>query len=280
MSKVSLTSQQMVKLGTDLVRRKGKRRKAIDAVPAARPLVATITRANNALVMSQPPTDSEIAKLTSQLTFIDGRHDDLVRGIDGRLESEYYLTRQQATRERITRLRGVIFASGRGIVQAAYMHEAGEVPFREARVTAEDRKFLRGLKTCEGVMLETLFDELQAVATEIGTLEQRREELGEEGELVIKNRTARYQWIRAINALVAVLESEGVDPTPIVGAIRKAEAKAERGGAAGGDIEEEEEDEDDDADGEDDVLDVETDAKDVLDPPAPTDVADPVDAES
>lgn len=276
---LKLTGQQMVKLGNDLVRPRGKQRKAIDAIPAARALVPTIVRANSVLVLSQPPTDSEIAKLTSQITLVDVRHDDLVRAIDGRLEAEHYATIKQATRERIARLRVVLFASGRGIIQASYMHEAGEVPFRAARVTAEDRKFLRSMKTCEGVTLEALFDELQAVATEIGVLEKRREELGEEGELVVKNRAARYQWIRAINALIAVLESEGADPTPIVGAIRKAEskgeAKAERGGVV---LEETDDTEAEDVAAEDTAV-GDTGDEDDLDPPAPTDL-DPVDAES
>src|SRR5690606_5417710 len=123
-----------------------------------------------------------------------------------------------------------VFRSGRSIIIASYMEEAGEVRFREARVTPASRKVLRKLKTYEGRTLEELYEERQAVATEIGVLEKRRQELGEEGEIIVKNRAARFQWIRAINALIAVLESQGIDPNTIIGPIRDAEAKAERRG--------------------------------------------------
>src|SRR5690606_38964127 len=102
------------------------------------------------------------------------------------------------------------------------------------RVTDDDRKLLRKLKIYDGRTVEDLFVELQETGARIGAIEKRRQELGAQGELVVKNRAARFQWIRAINALVAILASVEADPAPILGPIREAEAAAERRSARGG----------------------------------------------
>lgn len=274
----------MSKLGSDLIAPGGRQRSAIDAVPEARALIPMLSNTLDLLVASQPPSESKIRELTSKIRLVDVRHDDLVRGTDGRLEAEYYSTTSQEIREKITRVRAALFATGRAIIQASYVVEAGEVPFRAARVTAADREFLRTMETCEGRTLEQLVDELQALATEIGVIDKERDELGRDGELVVKDRAARFQWIRAINALIGVLVAAGVDPTPIVGPIDEKAAEAERRAAAGGD--------DDADDGSEDGLDEngnddnvvatggtnDTDTDGVLDPPIPTDVVDPTDA--
>ena len=290
MALIKLSNREMVKLGQDLLQTGGKQREKLDAVDAARALIPTLESSLSLLVLSEAPTNSEIARLTSQLTFVDGRHDSLVRAIDGRCEAEQDATTDPEVHEIMAQVRLAVFLSGRSIIVASYMEEAGEVRFREARVTPAIRKVLKKLKTYEGRTLEELYDELQAVATEIGVLEKRRQELGEEGEIIVKNRAARFQWIRGINALIAVLESQGIDPNTIIGPIREAEAKAERRGGAstGGGTNAT----NSNATGTNatdtgatdtratDTGATDTEAKDVLDPPVPTDVADPVDAES
>ncbi|HEY8427867.1 MAG TPA: hypothetical protein VIL20_05810 [Sandaracinaceae bacterium] len=223
-----LTNREMIKLGQDLVRPGGKQRQRIEEIPAARALVPTIERANEAVVVAQVPGDGAVAELTDQLGRLDVRHDDCARSIDRRFEAELYATTDEALRRRIAALRNAAFSTGMTIITASYTQQAGEVPLRAARITDDDRAFMRALKTYEGRTVEDLFDELQDTATQIGALEKRRQELGEEGEAVIKNRAARFQWIRAINALNAVLASENVDPQPILGPIFAAEAEADR----------------------------------------------------
>lgn len=249
--------------------------------PEIAPTCHPLQNAQELLVGSQAPNQSLIEELTKRLQLVDIRHDDLVRGIDGRLESEYWLTTSQAVRDFITQIRLALFATGRAIIQSAYIVEAGEVPFRAARVTDEHRRFLRKLTTADGETLEDKLDELQRVATELGVIEKQREELGTDGQLVLKERTARFAWIRAINALSAVLYPANVDPATILGPIEKEAAKAERRAAnkqssQGGDGTG-----DDSTNSDTGESAGETDApEDALDPPVPTDVVDTDDSES
>lgn len=283
---IKLSAREMVKLGNDLIRPGGAERIAIEAVPAARGLISTIQRANEGLASSQAPSGSEAAALSDEMMALDVRHDDLVRAIDGRLESEYYATEDEVLRKIITIVRAAVFASGRNIIQRTYMEEAGEVVMRDARVTAEHHAFLEKLTTYEGRTLEELYVELQAVATKLGELEKRRQQLDKDGALVTKSREARYQWIRAINALIAVLESENVDAGPILADIRAAEAKAERRAATSSKQDSTDTDAADVSGTDTDATDTEAtdtdvtdvtgrDESDVLDPPVPTDVVDP-----
>lgn len=228
MALTRLSNREMVKLGTDLIAPRDKQRAAIDAIEPARALVPVIEAANEALIASQVPVDTAVAALTAELTTVDGRHDDLVRALDGRLEAEEYAATNPTVREKMARVRGRMFATGRAIIQASYMEEAGEVPLRAVRVQEDERRLLRKLKTYDGRTLDELYQELQATGASIGALEQRRQQLGAEGEVVVKNRAARFQWIRAINALASVLDAQFADPQPILGPIRVAEADADR----------------------------------------------------
>lgn len=231
MALTKLTVREMVKLGGDLVREGGPERSAIERVGAARGLLPALEKAVEALIEAQAPKSTDVAELTAQLGALDLRHDDLVRALDGRLEAEQYATTDPVVREAFARVRTALFPSGRTIVQRSYVEQAGEAPLRAKRVEDADRMLLHGLETYGDRTLHDLYDELQQVAADIGAAERKRTRLGAEGERMLKAQAARLQWIRAVNALAAVLECESIDPKPILGSIRAAEANAERGGA-------------------------------------------------
>src|SRR5690606_2540142 len=262
MSLKKLSSKEMVQHGGNLLDPNEEPRKIIDRLETGPGMVAMIHRANERLIEAQPPSGSEIEALTNAIAALDARHDELVRALDARFESEYYATKDQELRGKIARTRKATFPTGRAIIQATHVEEAGETKLRAGRLTESDRELFRSFDTIEKVSGEALLDELQAVGTELGKLHKRRDQLGKEGELVLKAGEARYHWIRVIRALEAVLIGEGIDPVTVLGAIYAAAAKAERRGANGTDT-----DTETDTDPEAPVAD--------LDPPVPTDDDDP-----
>lgn len=278
MSLKRLSNQEMVQLGSNLLDPGEDPRRIIDALETGAGLISMIRRANEGLILAQPPSSSEIEALTNELARLDVRHDDLVRALDARLESEFYATTDENLRAAIALARRALLPAGRSIIQASYRAQAGETKLREGRVSEEDRKLLEKLETLEGETHEGLFRELQAVGAEMGQLHKRREQLGKEGEQVLKTNDARYAWIRAINAVEAVLIGEGIDPEKVLGEIYRARADAARREARRAAAATDDESGDDVTTGGDETADTEPEERQPaadLDPPVPTDDDEP-----
>ncbi len=179
------------------------------------------------LIAAQPPNDSVIAALTRQLGQLDGVHDDLIRSMFDRLQSEIRLAVDEDTRNALVAAHDALFPNGESTIQLSYAEEGGEAKMRAGRVDADILKTLHKMKTFDGRNLEALYQHWQEVATEVGRLDKRRDELGAEGAKVARAGDARNAWIRTINALAAVIVAAGIDEEPILGRIRQAEAAAD-----------------------------------------------------
>ncbi len=256
----NLRTREMVKLSGDILLPDSPQRLALDAVPKAAVLIVDLEAAHAGVIAAQPPSKAEIKKLTRLLKQKDHRHDELARCIEDRLLSEMAATRDVSIREQLAEVLAAVLATGRSIVNAAFIEQAGEAAMRAKRVTAPHRALLRKLETIEGVTFEALYDELQQVATEIGALDKRRSDTGAAHGALTKKRDARNQWIKVINGIAAVLQIAGADEGPILGDIRQAAT------TAGLRVEAADDDEDEDVDDDTDATDT-----DVLDPPVPTD---------
>src|SRR5690606_28743763 len=106
--------------------------------------------AHYGVIAAQPPNDAKIAELTNKLTFKDGRHDTLVRSIDGRIASELLHVTDPAAIEALTRARIALFPKGLTIINAGYGEQAGEVQLRAKRVDDSVRTTLSRLHTFDG----------------------------------------------------------------------------------------------------------------------------------
>ncbi|UJR87044.1 hypothetical protein [Sandaracinus amylolyticus] len=228
----SLTNAQIVELTAELLARGGKRRKALEAVRGAEGPLGQLERAYDGMIAAQPPPNTALAKLVTEMTSLDARHDACVRALLYRVDSEIVIAETDEARVSLGLLRDALFPTGAAIVQRSYVEEAGEGKLRDARVSASMRRTLAKLKFLDGRTGEELFALLQSSARALGEGEVKRAALGEEGQLVLKSGAARNQWIRVVNSVAAYLAAEGIDEEPILGAIRAAEAAAERGASS------------------------------------------------
>ncbi len=224
-----LSIEEMVERTSDLLSPETDEHKALVSFPLGKAMLPEIQSSYDGLIAAQPPNDSAIAALTSLLTQLDGDHDELVRAIFDRFQSEIRLALDDETRERLVRACDGLLPKGLATIQLSYAEQAGEAKLRAARVDDEIDKTLGKMKTYDGRTLGALYARLQETATEIGRQEKRRAQLGEEGARVARAGDARNQWIRTMNALAAVIAAARLDEAPILGRIRETEAKAERG---------------------------------------------------
>lgn len=175
---------------------------------------------------AQPPSNAAVRKLTALLGEKDARHDDIVRAFADRFASEIGVTKDPELRELLDEVLVAVLATGRSITNRSYTEQSGEGRMRANRVTEEHRKVMRKLVTIEGTTYEELYDELQQLAADIGALETQRADLLDAQRRQLKRREARLRWIEVINAIATMLRLARVDEEPILGAIRKAAAKA------------------------------------------------------
>lgn len=124
-------------------------------------LLTQLQRAYDGLIAAQPPPDTALAKLTTELATLDARHDACVRGLLYRLDAEIVIAESDATKQALEALRDALFPTGAAVVQRSYVEEAGEAKLRDARLTAAMRKTLAKLKTLDGRTGEALLELLQ-----------------------------------------------------------------------------------------------------------------------
>lgn len=227
-----LSTREMVKHGADLLSTAPpapgtiSKRQALEAVPRAAMLIADLEEANAMVAAAQPPSNAAVRKLTALLGEKDARHDDIVRAFADRFASEIGVTKDPELRELLDEVLVAVLATGRSITNRSYTEQSGEGRMRANRVTEEHRKVMRKLVTIEGTTYEELYDELQQLAADIGALETQRADLLDAQRRQLKRREARLRWIEVINAIATMLRLARVDEEPILGAIRKAAAKA------------------------------------------------------
>lgn len=230
-----LRTGEMVQLSTPWVTEGSPARQAILATPEIAALLPRIEAAHKALHDAQPVTDdSRLARIQEKATSLDLRHDEIVRGGYWFLMALAWLSGDGETGAQLVRLRDTLFPEGLDAVQKPYREEAGAAEMLKSRLAADPgaKKALKEIPALKK-NLGAYIDELIAVGKKIGENEDERAQLlavtgpSDAGKLL----TARNQWIRAVNALVANAELAGIDEAAdraIFGALRLADKNAER----------------------------------------------------
>jgi hypothetical protein len=153
-----------------------------------------------ALIGGASSTDAEVAQLTDQLGLADADHDEIARFIIAFFAAFAYYD-DEAIAQLAQRLAAAIIPDGGMLVRMSYADEAGRVAPRAAVLTAEVRAELATFPLPGSRTLADKVDQLQARATELGTLLERRRALvgGAEGP-------SGEELLDARRALIALIE--------------------------------------------------------------------------
>lgn len=189
-----------------------KERPLLLSLTRVAPLVVDLDDAHLDLLDFQEPAlkvSAEMAALTERVVALDARHDRMVRGIFGLLSSLAELTEHSREAPRLLTLRDELFPQGKSITKRSYIDEAGEAARSEARLSFDSKALLRSL-TVGSVSLGKLVDEWRATAIELGEVEKERILLAKDpkGTTMLSVGKARIAWIRAVNAILAMLDRE------------------------------------------------------------------------
>ena len=201
------------------------------------PIVGT-AHAELLRVRVTPSENKAAAKLLSEKALaLDTEHDDRYRGIYTLL-STWASVSKEKRRATIEKLIEELFPEGLAGTQRSYLAEAGNIELAASRLTPEAEKTLASIVVDKQNMLQ-LVNEWIVVGRKLGEVERERARLTETADNRITAQEvmqARYQWIRAVNALRALLELESDIPEDvrvrILQPLRTAEAKLARKRAA------------------------------------------------
>ena len=204
--------------------------------PLTAGLVPIIEKAHNGLLqMRVTPSENAAAAeaLAARAAELDADHDDRYRGLHAVLTGWASISNEKR-RATIESLRDKLLPDGLAGVQRTYLAEAGNVELALSQLTPEDEATLKSI-VVDGTDLLVRFNEWAAVGRMLGDVERERARLSEHSENRITAadvRTARFKWIRAVNALTALLELASDVPEEmrlrILQPLRAAESKFAR----------------------------------------------------
>lgn len=203
-------------------------------VPEVAPLLPRVTEAHRGLLATQPVANPQAAGWVRKLEELDLRHDDLVRGSYYLYQALSYLSDDAEERERWEHLHEKLFPAGLSVVSRSYEDEAGQAQLALARLSEEDKKFLRGTTVVRGTHKLTvlqLVERYGAVAASLGQAVQQRSAEATRGPARADAASARNAWLRAVNAVRATLDLAGASEEIeqlILGPLRELEARADR----------------------------------------------------
>lgn len=204
---------------------------------ASQPLIAGLVpileKAHTGLLRIRvtPSDQAAEAKRLSETAFaLDSEHDARYRALHAILTGCAAISAEKE-RTAIENLLSELLPEGAAGTQRSYLAESGAVELADSRMTPEKERLLRSLEVA-GKNVFVLFNEWVAVGRRLGDVERERVRLGETSadRITAKDvQQARYSWIRAVKALLALLEldSDISDETRIriLQPLRTAEAK-------------------------------------------------------
>lgn len=215
-------------------------RHLLEAIPLVKPLIATIESAHHGVISTQKtgtdPIDAEIAQISAKEEVADGRHDHKVRGTYNLLTGLAELVEQPEEAQRLLDLRDRVLPHGLATTGLSYIDEAGSAEVVSKSLDAPTHAALKKVKTLGTRTLEDEVTSYIDAGFELGRLETEKLRI-EQGRAAgpgagrSDSSRARNNWVKAANALVALLGLGGVDGAAadrILGNLRSAEEKADR----------------------------------------------------
>ena len=139
---------------------------------------------------------------------LDTTHDEAYRTLYGMLTSLALMSGDER-RAKLDDIREALMPEGTHDPQLTYLAESGTVEVATSMLSREMEALMRGIDV-DGRSLMQLFNEWVDAGRKLGNVERQRTQLAElRGNKRVAGRdiqNSRYQWIRAVNALIALLD--------------------------------------------------------------------------
>jgi hypothetical protein len=234
-----LTTAEMVQISGPWTTNGSPVRKVIQSIPELAGVLPKLDAAHKQLHAARPAEeDPRVGEIVLEAAEVDARHDAVVRGVDLVLEGLAFLAGDSPRSREIEAARGVLTPDGVKVIATSYRNEAGAAALLESRLGSEAgvKALLASIVVDKKKTLTTFVNERIELAEKLGALEDERAKLLTAPTASgAANVSARNGWIRAVNALLANAELAELPPeqsADLFGALRQAEAKADRRGKA------------------------------------------------
>jgi hypothetical protein len=240
----NLTIAEMVSTTTPWVTPGHPERDVLRRLSLTAPLLPEVDAAHGDVVYTHTATvelSKLLAGLTAEATIVDGDHDGWARAIDsvfaGLIHANLTSTGDASLVANLRALRDKLFPLGMRIVTASYREEAGQGELTAARLTAEDRALLAGIRVAEGSLLDWVNTWIKK-ALRLGEIEDLRaiKSSKEPQPSPADAVRARHHWIRVVKAVMLMLELAGredAEVQDIIDRVREIERQADRRASTG-----------------------------------------------
>ena len=195
----------------------GEHRALLESLPRSASLIGDLSRAHDHLVEAQPVVASEadIEEIMKAQRVADGRHDQLARGVSVAMQAWEALSDEESARAEVEALRLRLLPEGLRVVRASYLETSGHAELLEGRLSEDDWEQLGTLRIA-GATLATHVKRWIAAAKHLGELTARRAEAERTRDAAASPGAgealeARFQWIRTIRALLAMIDLDDPD---------------------------------------------------------------------
>jgi len=177
-------------------------------------LLPHVQAAHEALLQRQQPDSAREAQLGRELEALDARHDDLVRGLDCLCQALALLSDDDELRKTWERIHHLLLPTGLGVVNLSYGAEAGNAILLQQRLsglTPAETKLLKSQQV-GGQSVQAIVQSLLAVAAELGERDRDRESLRQSTQFATPAEimSSRMAWVRAVSAVLAIAELNGL----------------------------------------------------------------------
>jgi hypothetical protein len=223
----------------------------LQSLPIIAPMIPAIEIVHQGLLETQrthdTPGEMRLRQLDDQTRHLDHTHDRKARGVFNLLTALSDLADDHAHARHYLDLRDIIFPTGLDITDLSYLEEASQARMLEARLTPDLRQALSTVITAptppepsaEGSTQNLLqhVERMIDAGQRLGSSEAERVAL--ENRLLTEGKRSapadvlrgRHAWIRAVRALVSLLQVAQLSPLQrrqILGTLELSEAQASR----------------------------------------------------
>jgi len=230
-----LYSDEMLYISAEWLDTQSAAHNAIRASPELAVALPRMTSAHEELAQNaQPLRDNpRLEAITKEEAALDGRHDDIIRGVFSILTGIAALLGPEQG-PAIIELRDNLIPEGLSSTQKTYRAEAGHALQLESRLTLEIRQQTSKLRIDPQHPSHSLMhflDEWIDIGKRLGALEDEKARLASPDRSPSTLVTARNKWIRMVNLFVAMAEAAEIDAATmqiLISPLHAAESKAQK----------------------------------------------------